>query len=125
MSALVKATVQIHLAYGEGWRTIDGWEVDVCGVPMVAHPSFLRGYGNDATVLSESKWSVTEPRTGSTIFDGTKHWALDPQTMEIAVEGAAAEVESLGGAEIVEAKIAERLADPDYGPPPAPVKAAS
>jgi hypothetical protein len=115
--------VQVHLDCGAGWRKVGGWKVEICGVPMVAHRSVLHG-NYDPARLSEAFWTITEPRTGASLWCGSDHWTVEPQSIEVAVERATEVATALGGAEGIEAKVAERLADPRYGPAPTEAEAA-
>ena len=114
--ATYDTTVQVHMD-GAGWRAIGGWTVSVCGIEMVAHRSVLPGR-HDPPRLSSAHWTVTEPRTGSSVWCGFDNKAVKHQSLEVAVEQATEFVTCLGGPEAVERKVAERLADPRYGPAP-------
>jgi len=96
------------------WRTdrleVSGYECQAEGVDLVVHRSLAKarsGIGPHDPRLSKTYWSVTEPRTGTAICEGTSR-----QTRSIAdaIERAEIEIANNGGKEGVEKAVIQKLA---------------
>lgn len=114
-----KTRVQVHLSpepifnSDGGWFEVEGYEVSVLGIPMVAHRSVDVNAGEESK-LSIDRWTITEPRTGMSICDGKVEYLL---TIRAALRRAEAVIETHGGAKAVDDRVAKRLKRPEFCPP--------
>lgn len=120
MAARKQTTVRVHLSPGflgfdRGWFDVGGYEVEVAGVPMVAHRSITDAAGSESKT-SKTYWTITEPRTGLSLVDGSVEKL---SSISRALQSAEKKVRLEGGSEAVERTVAKMLADPMYGAPKA------
>lgn len=101
-----RATVSIQLTATGEWYEVSGYACEIDGLELVVHhlcegPDPILG----APAFDASKWTVTEPRTGRSIYQGAP-------TRSAAIKRAQAEIQARGGAQVVRTQVAA-LADPE------------
>lgn len=112
-----RTTVEIQLR-PHGFFTsdslkVDGYELDLGGIDLVVHRSlalFRSKRSKDREPhpprLSKTYWSVTEPRTGAAICEGSRQ---KTRSIADAIQAAELKIAEEGGPDAVEAAVARHL----------------
>lgn len=94
-----------------GFQDVHGYACEIEGIEFVVHRSLERDPADGSWVLSTEDWTVTEPRTGMSIWDGSATWDKPEKsyTREFAIHRAECFLAERGGVEAVEKQVAKRL----------------
>lgn len=106
-----RATVYVHLQdrHGnpEGLQEIVGYACEIDGISLVVHRSITRDIVADKRVPSATDWTVTEPRTGASVWDGAATWDKPdkPYPRSYAIHRAEVAIAEHGGPAALEAAV--------------------
>ena len=113
IEGLVPATVAVRLGRIFGPERerleVEGYACMVAGIEMVVHRS-IEGNFLSGPKLSDHLWTVTEPTTGFSAWDGSRHPGIAEGPMA-AVAFAEERVRQNGGAQAVQDEIRRHAAE--------------
>lgn len=106
--AVVSVRLQDHAGKPAGSQEIVGYACEIDGIPLVVHRSITFDLVEGKRVPSATDWTVTEPRTGLSIWDGSVAWDKPekPYPPSFAIYRAECVIAERGGPQAVEDAVA-------------------